>query len=118
MRRCEKCGQILPDTLGIAFDGDSATVTRFNIVIKLNRQQSRIFELLYRRCGHAISDEVICAALWPNPQDEPEFTSYVIRTVVSRLRTKLRPLNLAIVHRWHIGRELREIGRELRGTDN
>jgi DNA-binding winged helix-turn-helix (wHTH) protein len=54
--------------------------------------------LLCARPGAVVSVEDLCAAIWGNPDQEPEWPDSALRVTMTRLRKALAPVGLTVIN--------------------
>lgn len=103
MKRCECCGQAMPEWGGIVADDDRGEI-RFNgmAAVGFTPREYAIFRLLLDAKGAVKSKDKIMDHLYQlSPDDEPD--QKIVDVFVCKLRRKLEPLGLEIGTAWARG---------------
>jgi two-component system, cell cycle response regulator CtrA len=102
IKRCECCGQAVPEFGGIVADDDRSEV-RFNgLSIYLTREEFVVFRALLDRPGRVVSKDQFLDALYWNRHGEDEPYAKIVDVFICRIRKKITPAGLEI--RTHRGR--------------
>jgi len=97
-RRCDHCGQPLPNPHGIILNDDARCVLYDGQVSDpLTRLEYELAQTLVRRFGRFCNAEMLCEQIYPIDADAPLTLNNSIASHISRMRPKLAPLGLAII---------------------
>lgn len=110
VKRCECCGQPLPEYGGIVADEDRGEV-RFagKMIRNLTRIEFELFRFFLDRRGRTASKEAILESMYqlrPSEDEVPEIK--IVDVFVCKLRKKIEPLGLSIKTVWGRGYHLEE----------
>lgn len=114
-KRCECCGQIVPEYGGIVADSDRGEI-RFGgkMIRNLTGTEFMLFRFLLDKAGRIASKEVIFEWFYQlAAEDDVPSDMKLVDVYVCKLRKKLIPLGLAIATVWGRGYRLVEPTKEL-----
>jgi len=101
-KRCECCGQAVPEFGGIVADDERGEIRFAGRACYPTIHEFTIFRALLDNPGRVMTKEKLLDALyWDRPNDEPEIK--IIDVFVCKLRKKLKPLGLEISTNWARG---------------
>lgn len=108
-KRCDCCGQALPEYGGIVADDERAEIRFRGKVVYPTGEEFALFRALLDKPGRVLTKEMLLDALyWDRRSDKEVPEIKIIDVYVCKLRKKLKPLGLEITTHWGRGYGLAE----------